>query len=330
MAQDFITYLPETSSQSVREGVQGQGSLHGSAILNNYFRTYFQTRYRALIPDFLHDLRETNDSDGEENLLNHVVSEFENQKRKFSNSRLCTEMVINIPGIKAQPRYKVENGWIRISREDIENLFAKITGPIIKSIEQQISSFNNRHGLEGYRIEHFIFVGGLSRNAHVLSSLKSHFDDVEIITPQPETATLISKGAILLALHPDWVGERVLRCSLGFVQDEVFNPAVHTEPEDRNLHDGDKVKYDFHDRICTVQERINWLFEAVGDIFARQNSHSMTDNVIRDNLLHPGLAIPSTDGSEQTVQEMYTSQKSFTAPKPTQQAVFHCVVYLVS
>lgn len=218
-----------------------------------------------------------------------MVSEFENQKRTFSNSKLCSEMIINIPGIKAQPRYKVEDGWVPILREDIEDLFTKIVGPIIKSIEQQILLFNDSHGQEGYSIEHVIFVGGLSRNAHVLSSLKSHFKNVEIITPQPGTATLISKGAILLALHPDWVGERVLRCSLGFVQDEEFDPAVHTEPEDKHTHDGDKVQLGCWNRVDMVLRRIKWLFAAVGSIFIKQISFWATDN-IQGQSITPGAS----------------------------------------
>lgn len=92
-----------------------------------------------------------------------------------------------------------------------------------------------------------VFVGGLSDNSHVVASLTSHFDDneelgytVDITTPQLESATTISKGAVLLALHPDWVSGKVLRRSLGFVQDEQYNPRIHTEPEDPDVHPGGK------------------------------------------------------------------------------------------
>lgn len=142
--QDFITYLPETSNIGVHEGVQGRGTLDGSARLNEYFRELFKNEYKALMPDLIQEVSQIYPGVvEEEDILDIAVSEFEKRKLLVSDDRrMCSEMIINIPGINRRPRHKIEQGFVRISRHEIEELFAKVINPIAESIEQQISSFN--------------------------------------------------------------------------------------------------------------------------------------------------------------------------------------------
>lgn len=61
----------------------------------------------------------------------------------------------------------------------------------------------------------------------------------------------------------DCVGEKYLRCSLGWAVDEYYNPNVHTEAYDKEIHGKDKVIADHWDEADIVERRMAWAFKIV-------------------------------------------------------------------
>ena len=60
------------------------------------------------------------------------------------------------------------------------------------------------------------------------------------------------------------MGERFLSCSLGFCQQEDYDPALHPEPENPAIHGDRKVWNDYCERkIKVVHDRMHWLFRLV-------------------------------------------------------------------
>lgn len=43
---------------------------------------------------------------------------------------------------------------------------------------------------------------------------------------------------MVFAMHPDRIGERIVRRSLDYAQDELYGPEVHTEEEDHYIYHG--------------------------------------------------------------------------------------------
>lgn len=71
-------------------------------------------------------------------------------------------------------------------------------------------------------------------------------------------AIVVSRGAVLTALHKQALGVRYLECSIGFGWDEQYDPTVHTHGA------REKVKKDAWDpSIEIVCDRAQWLFISV-------------------------------------------------------------------
>ena len=68
------------------------------------------------------------------------------------------------------------------------------------------------------------------------------------------SATVVSQGAVLRAMHKDAIVERYLRRSFGSAWDE---------PYDIHKHGDAKTKLDKHDGVRSVEDRIHWLFKFV-------------------------------------------------------------------
>ncbi len=118
------------------------------------------------MPDFLRDLGKNNTVKCVEDILDIAVEDFEDAKTRFnslSNTTREDHMSIHIPGIRENPVQKILPGRILVPRyacklsltamsrlltresEHIRCLFKKIIDPIVRMIEQQIRSFNEKY-----------------------------------------------------------------------------------------------------------------------------------------------------------------------------------------
>ncbi|KAL9131302.1 MAG: hypothetical protein Q9217_000737 [Psora testacea] len=251
---DLVSYLPKSEEVPMQEGTRG---------INRYL-----------------DVRRRRDREQDrEAVLDMAVAEFERAKKcnyfdGFSSDLQRHQVIINLPGIERDLNDEgVDADFIRLPKRFIESIYAKIIKPLITMIEEQIQLFNEKHlSSLGRRIEHVIVVGGLSRSNHVRNTLRMHFETlanmgyfIHVLWPYEDSGTLIAKGAIVRTLYRDVVGEKYLRCSIGFAQDEPYDETIHTEVEDAGLNGihgiGGKVQQSRYIGVEFVLHRINWLFQ---------------------------------------------------------------------
>ena len=105
------------------------------------------------------------------------------------------------------------------------------------------------------------------------------------MTDSYRSATLVAMGSILQALQRSAKREKVIRYSLGFAWHEEYNPDIHTEAWDPNVHGKRMVEKDPFEGHDIVRKRIKWLYRVVCAMPVELGYHA--DDVQNQNVV-PG------------------------------------------
>ncbi|CAF9936148.1 MAG: hypothetical protein HETSPECPRED_010032 [Heterodermia speciosa] len=268
MIKDLVTYKLEIKGSNIfiDEGIRA--GLYGSGILNNKFlerfRSFMELNNISSIP---RGQRREATATSRPAIESEAMKEFEKKKRSFGDDqdkKLSRPMFIRIPGL--EDRYDrlqrpLGFGGIDIPRTIIMGLFDDILYEILGMLKEQVFAFNETVGNSSEsRLQRIMLVGGFSENEYVYESITNACSglgsfagyDIQVTRPNEPSATLISRGALLRALHNP-VGQRILAQSYGFKRDEEYH---------HELHGSARSCPDYHEGYLAVQDRISWLCKA--------------------------------------------------------------------
>ena len=272
---DFTAYKNQSAEGLMPEAGVGTGGLFGSMILNEKFRVQFERRYREVIDRLVHERGKPNAALDRQDLIDTAVGSFEREKQNFhpesgDDGSESKRIVIDIPGVKAIPGSEVKDDYIEPPTKHVKILFDGMIEKVYAKLDEMINTCNEGIPTKDW-VEYILFVGGVSRSVYVSNALRHRYDEsrrmdypVQVLTTHEDSQTLIARGTILKSLYRNALGHRYLRCSIGVGQVEEYDPNIHTEEEDANVHgENGKVQPSDYTSGYWVMRRARWLFNAV-------------------------------------------------------------------
>lgn len=118
---------------------------------------------------------------------------------------------------------KMINDKIQMSPKLVNVFFEEPVGEIVSKLKEIIQS-------EKFEIDTMLLVGGFADSPYVreriIREIKHDFHDINIVKPE-EAALHVLKGAVLMAMSPNQISERISRYSYGFRVAEPFDKDKH-------------------------------------------------------------------------------------------------------
>jgi hypothetical protein len=137
----------------LNEAASGSGQACGSTFLNRIFARYLRDRLE-------------DDPDWDDDILVEAMKRFEADiKRKFHEDRPGPYYIPVFP-LRDNPRKGIYRGRLRLSREDIKEIFEPVISEIIKLVKEQIRATQRN-------VKGVLLVGGFGQNVYLRERLKS-------------------------------------------------------------------------------------------------------------------------------------------------------------
>lgn len=243
---DLISYrITSLKPLQLHECVVGSGGLCGAVYLDRRFEEFIQRRIG----------KETFEG------MSHRARFQMNQywetyiKREFNGEDNDTEFHVPVVGVPDCPEKGVTDGFMRVTRAEVHDIFEPIVTQVIDLISSQvISVLKSSHG----PISAILLVGGFGSSEYLYRRILA-WSSSKIPIIQPRNAwTAVVRGAIIRGLQGDVaaVQSRLSRRYYGVVHDSAFDPTKHREDEKK-----------WHDLRCewVVRNRMQWYIHR-GDV----------------------------------------------------------------
>jgi len=165
---------------------------------------------------------------------------------------------IPMPGMPDNANAGVSMGYLALSHEQVEEIFAPVVKQILNLIEDQVNAIHTSSG----QVSAILLVGGFGQSMYLHSRVKSHFNRsnfppsyteiigisravaviaraarpsnriIEVMQP-PNAWTAVTRGAIIRGLEGSITRVRITRYHYGITCNEPFDSANH--PIDRRF-----------------------------------------------------------------------------------------------
>ena len=253
---DLISYkITSLKPLQLHECVVGSGGLCGAVYLDRRFEDFIQQRIgKETFEGMSHRARFQ---------MNQYWETF--IKRGFIGSGSGTgaggggdddtEFHVPIVGVPDSPEKGVKDGFLRMTRVEVRDIFEPIVTQVIDLISSQvISVLKSSHG----PISALLLVGGFGSSEYLYRRILA-WSSSKIPIIQPRNAwTAVVRGAIIRGLQGDVaaVQSRLSRRYYGVVHDSAFDPTKHRADEKK-----------WHDLRCewVVRNRMQWYIHR-GDV----------------------------------------------------------------
>ncbi|KAK4226714.1 hypothetical protein QBC38DRAFT_528177 [Podospora fimiseda] len=269
---DLISYeMVNTNPMRLRECVRVEGNLCGAIFVDEKFTELLKhkldVRRWNKMPDHVHHRLVTNEWEGS------MKKQFDGKQRQWRIQIPYECLHDEIELGEALPK-------VMITSDDVEATLKKVTGQILKMVDNQIRGIVKKKGCGP---KYLILAGGFGRSRYLHNALKNHVGRTECILTTVHRWIAISRGAVLHAarysgnyrLSAD-VQARISRASYGVLCDARWDGEIH----------------DYRDKVwnkilqCWVAEnhpewfqRINTVVESAAVVKYEYQRHYSLDGV---------------------------------------------------
>jgi len=232
---DIIAYrIMQRAPVRIEESAIGTGGLVGSGMLNFRFEEHVKQR---LGKERFKELRE------EKPRTWATAARYfeETVKRSFCEGE-DTEFSVPVPGLADDEEVGIEDGFMILTAEDVESVFAPIIADVVALVEGQVREIQSK----GEVVSAIILVGGFGQSNYLYTRLKTFFGEpmesavaveggetptskhrgIEVVQPL-HAWTAVVRGACLRGLEGSIVVNRRARWHYGTSYATVFDPKKH-------------------------------------------------------------------------------------------------------
>ncbi|KAK4892651.1 hypothetical protein LTR27_008927 [Elasticomyces elasticus] len=191
-------------------------------------------------------------------------------------------------GVGSSQYYDDEEGMVRLTRDDVESLFAPVVNEILRLVTEQ------RHAIqkESHDIDRLVLIGGFGDSDYLYSRLKSWCSlngEIQLLCPEHPQAAIV-RGAALRGMEGISPSKKRCRRSYGVSISQVFREGI--DPPD-------KVHWNKWDGSKRCLGRMSWLIGKVSGfcvvaMYRAGIDTSKGDAITKDTKRSISLYLPAT------------------------------------
>ncbi|GAB1197359.1 hypothetical protein APSETT444_006652 [Aspergillus pseudonomiae] len=213
---DLITFsiVEREPHLRLKEEASGDGSLCGSTFLNRLFENFLKNRLSS-IPGWGRDT------------LDEAMQRFEMVIKRTFFGDVIQDSMIPIPGIADDSAIHVHRGRLRVSGQEMADLFKPILEEVHKLVDNQVKSSKKS-------VKALFLVGGFGQSPYLRRYLRDALpQDIEVLAPV-DGWTAVVRGALMKSLGEispfaakASVDSRVARKHSGVIYDTEYKSGIH-------------------------------------------------------------------------------------------------------
>lgn len=214
---DLITFtiLELEPNLRLKEEAPGIGKLCGSTFLNRLFEEFLEQRLFS-VPGWGRDT------------LDEALHRFETVAKRTFGSDINDYFMFPVPGLADNHQIGVHRGRLRVTGQEMKDLFFPILQEVYELVIGQIQASKNR-------VKYVFLVGGFGQNPYLRRYLRESISGVRILAPV-DGWTAVVRGALSKALAESCyltsnisVDFRMARKHHGLTSTVTFIPGFHDE-----------------------------------------------------------------------------------------------------
>ncbi|KAK3070302.1 hypothetical protein LTR53_010703 [Teratosphaeriaceae sp. CCFEE 6253] len=195
------------------------------------------------------------------------MNAFESVKRGFGaqGDSLVKEIgPLNMKGVGSSQYYDDEEGMVRLTRDDVESLFAPVVNEILRLVAEQRTAIQR----EGHDIDRLVLIGGFGDSDYLYSRVKTWCQtngDIQLLCPEHPQAAIV-RGAALRGMEGISPSKKRCRRNYGVSCSMAFR---------ENVDPPDKVSWNRWDNSKRCLGRMNWVI-AKGQAITKDTKRSIS------------------------------------------------------
>ncbi|GKZ29954.1 hypothetical protein AbraIFM66950_007292 [Aspergillus brasiliensis] len=219
---DLITFtiIELSPNMRLKEEAPGTGSLCGSTFLNRRFEEMLNDRLSSL-PGWDRDT------------LDEAMHRFETVAKRTFSGNADDDFMFPVPGVADNQEVGVRRGRLRVTGQEMQQLFLPILRDIEDLVREQIKTSTAQ-------VKAIFLVGGFGQNPYLRTYLRDCFSPkIEVIAPV-DGWTAVVRGALTKTLGEisdtevkTFVNSRKARESYGMIKSTKFIDGVHDAKKKR-------------------------------------------------------------------------------------------------
>ncbi|KAK0100291.1 hypothetical protein ONS96_007572 [Cadophora gregata f. sp. sojae] len=213
---DLISYTVAQLGKSplIYESAQGSGGLCGSTFLNRIFDAFLRQKfayYSAWVDNGYHQ---------------DAMHRFEVRIKKEFNGDLDKSFSVPARGLPYRPGMNIENGQVKISGRELQQIFEPVIAQILSLVTAQIRATHKQ-------VTAVLLAGGFGTSKYLMKRIQDEVGSIKVI-PVEDGETAIVRGALIRGLaemSPKLatvrIGARKARKYYGTLAYDVYDPEKH-------------------------------------------------------------------------------------------------------
>ncbi|KAF8470614.1 hypothetical protein BDZ91DRAFT_718518 [Kalaharituber pfeilii] len=198
------------------------GGLCGSVFLNLRFEAFVRRRLGTKIVD---------EMVAKGRPYQKMMKDFDERlKRIFQDSNDQDGMDCEVPGVPDDYRRKVQDGFLDISRADMQSIFEPVIEEILRLIQEQLDTIIKGKHKPASTI---VLIGGFGSSSYLYKRVKKHLEthsqdagNIEVVLPT-NAWSAVARGAVICGLENIRINSRRARRNYGVAADPIYDAEIH-------------------------------------------------------------------------------------------------------